>query len=249
MASLGMLVAGIAHEINTPVGAIASTHDTLVRAVERLGAICRKDMAEGGEEHKQLESLFGVIADSNRVTGTASARVTEIVKRLRSFARLDEAEMKTIDIHESIEDTLVILSHELKHGIEVERRFGDIPGLACYPGRINQVLLNILKNASQAISPPGKISIETAFEGGEIRLTISDTGCGIDPDQISKIFDPGFTTKGVRVGTGLGLSITYRIIQDHGGRISVDSKVGHGTTFTIHLPVNLDEQPGGDESD
>lgn len=235
MASLGMLVAGIAHEINSPVGAIASMHDTLVRAVRRLESKLT-------EKPDDLTALFSTISDANKVIASASSRVTEIVKRLRSFARLDEAELKSIDIHDSIEDTLVILRHELKHGITVEKNYGTIPNVSCYPGRINQVFLNILKNSSQAITPPGKISISTTADVESVTIVITDTGCGIPDEALKKIFDPGFTTKGVGVGTGLGLSITYQIIEDHSGTITADSQPGSGTTFRITLPLHLEER-------
>lgn len=239
MASLGMLVAGIAHEINSPVGAIASMHDTLVRAVRRLESKLTDSPLRKSDD---FTSLFGTISDANSVITTALSRVTEIVKRLRSFARLDEAELKSIDIHESIEDTLVILRHELKHGITVEKEYGTIPNVSCYPGRINQVFLNILKNASQAISPPGTISITTSADSESVSIVITDTGCGIPDESLKKIFDPGFTTKGVGVGTGLGLSITYQIIEDHSGTITADSKPGSGTTFRITLPLDLEKR-------
>ncbi len=242
MASLGMLVAGIAHEINTPVGAIASMHDTLVRATKKLEQFCSEDSDAEDTVQKKAHSLFSTIAEANRVINTASSRVTEIVKRLRSFARLDEAEMNTVDIHESIEDTLVILNHKLKHGITVEKKFGIIPEIDCYPGRINQAFLNILNNACQAIEKPGTITIKTGQKETNIFIKISDTGIGIPEDKVSKIFDPGFTTKGVGVGTGLGLSITYQIIQDHKGEILVESDVGKGTTFTILLPLDLNKK-------
>jgi PAS domain S-box-containing protein len=239
MASLGMLVAGIAHEINTPVGAIASMHDTLERAINKLEQFCLDELHADETQEKKINALCSTIAESNRVINSASSRVTEIVKRLRSFARLDEAELNTVDIHESLDDTLVILHHKLKHGITVEKKYGSIPEVDCYPGRINQAFLNILSNASHAIEKEGKITIETGQKDRSIYIKISDTGCGIPEDKLDKIFDPGFTTKGVGVGTGLGLSITYQIIQDHKGEITVESKVGEGTAFTIMLPLDL----------
>lgn len=239
MASLGMLVAGIAHEINTPVGAIASIHDTLVRATKKLEQFCTDSAASDNKQEIKAHALFKTIDEANRVINSASSRVTEIVKRLRSFARLDEAELNTIDIHENLEDTLVILSHKLKHGITVEKKFGDIPKIDCYPGRINQAFLNILNNATQAITTPGTITIETGQKDKNVFIRISDTGCGIPKDKIQKIFDPGFTTKGVGVGTGLGLSITYQIIQDHKGEIKVESEVGKGSIFTMTFPKDL----------
>jgi PAS domain S-box-containing protein len=238
MASLGMLVAGIAHEINTPVGAVRSMHDTLVRAVKRLQNTIDEDcQADCGIAARLLPSLK-VIDEANQVIRNGTERVTTIVRRLRSFARLDEAERKVVDIHECLEDTLSLIHHEIKNRINVERRFGKVPPLSCYPGRLNQVFLNLFNNARQAIVGDGTISIETFARNDDVYIRISDSGAGIDPEHVKRIFDPGFTTKGVGIGTGLGLSICYQIVQDHKGNISVDSEPGKGTIFTIRLPLD-----------
>jgi len=178
------------------------------------------------------------------VIASGTARVTEIVRRLRSFARLDEAELKLADVREGLEDTLALIHHELKHGITVRRNYGDVPPFACYPGRLNQVFLNILINARQAVGGQGEITITTYRRGNNACIEIADNGAGIPPEHLARIFDPGFTTKGVGVGTGLGLSICYRIVQDHRGEIKVASQVGVGTRFTIVLPMDLDKNPG-----
>jgi signal transduction histidine kinase len=149
--------------------------------------------------------------------------------------------LKLADIHEGLDDTLVILGHELKHGITVKKSYGDVPPFACFPGRLNQVFLNILINARQAIKEQGEISITTYLKGTWAFIEICDSGSGIVPEHLDRIFDPGFTTKGVGVGTGLGLSICYQIVRDHNGEIKVASEVGRGTTFTIILPMNLGE--------
>lgn len=242
MAALGMLVAGIAHEINTPVGAISSMHNTLVRAVDKLKTILEQQLPDGLESNRKLTTILKMLEDGNRVVASGSERVTTIVKRLRSFARLDEAELKSADIHEGIDDTLVLIHHEIKHGIEVKKEFGDdIPLISCYPGKLNQVLLNLLINAKQAMNGEGTITISTSHSDGNVRVAITDTGVGIPPENLRKIFDPGFTTKGVGVGTGLGLSIVFRIVrEDHLGDIQVESEVGKGTTFTVSIPDNLD---------
>lgn len=240
MASLGMLVAGIAHEINTPIGAVNSMHDTLLRSVEKLRDEVTRCVPDEAQEQR-LSRLFTVIADANRVMRSGIERVTGIVRRLRSFARLDEAELKDADINEGIEDTLTLVHHEIKHEIEVVKDFGDLRPVPCFPGRLNQVFLNLIVNARQAIEGKGTITIRTRREEGRVRIEISDTGHGIPADRLDRVFDPGYTTKGVGVGTGLGLSICYRIIQDHRGTISVASEVGKGTTFTIVIPDNLDE--------
>ncbi|HSF16265.1 MAG TPA: PAS domain S-box protein [Vicinamibacteria bacterium] len=240
MASLGSLVAGIAHEINTPVGAMTSMHDTLLRAIEKLKQALRSKDEEAFESDAKLKAIFDIIDNSNQVIRSGAGRVGEIVRRLRSFARLDEAELKKVDIHEGLEDTLTLVHHEIKHHIEVVRKYGTVPHISVFPSRLNQVFLNVINNARQAIRDKGTITITTGVEDGMAFIAIHDDGCGIPKEHLGKVFDPGFTTKGVGVGTGLGLSICYQIIQDHHGRIDVESEVGRGTTFTIRIPLNLD---------
>lgn len=239
MAALGSLVAGVAHEINTPVGAIASMHNTLARAVGKLKKSVRQISPEEFDADTNLQGAFQVLEDASDVIQSGSSRVTTIVKRLRSFARLDEAEVKTVDIHEGIEDTLTLTHHELKRNITVNRNYGKIPPVRCYPGRLNQVFLNILINAKQAIEGDGEITISTSAEDDKVYVEFVDSGCGIPEDELARIFDPGYTTKGVGVGTGLGLSICYRIMEEHKGEIRVSSVAGKGTTVTVVLPVDV----------
>jgi PAS domain S-box-containing protein len=238
MAALGVLVAGVAHEINTPIAAINSMHDTQVRAMEKFMSFVKTQLPDILENQK-MKTTMEIINEADRVIESGCDRVTNIVKRLRSFARLDEAELKTADIHEGLEDTLTLIHHELKHGIKVKKNYGDIPQIACFPGRLNQVFLNLLVNAKQAMKGCGEIEISTTYSDGKVYVAISDNGVGIPPENLKRIFDPGFTTKGVGVGTGLGLSICYQIIQDHHGEIQVTSEVGKGSTFTVILPTNL----------
>ena len=241
MASLGSLVAGIAHEINTPVGAISSMHDTLVRALRKLEATLNEEHPGVVTSSPSLQSALKLVQEANRVIESGTQRVTEIVRRLRSFARLDQAELKKADIHEGLEDTLALIHHELKHNIVVKRDYGDVPPISCYPGRLNQVFLNLLNNARQAILGKGEIRIRTSIRDDRVHIAVSDTGAGIAPENLRKIFDPGFTTKGVGVGTGLGLSICYQILRDHKGEILVESELGNGSTFTVVLPMDLDQ--------
>jgi PAS domain S-box-containing protein len=243
MAALGMLVAGIAHEINTPVGAIHSTHDTLQRAVQKLKSELDRVCRPGEPRTAAIDSTMKIIEDATLIIASGSDRVTDIVHRLRSFARLDEAELKMADIQVGLEDTLALIQHELKHGINVKRNYGNVPPFACYPGQLNQVFLNILINARQAIGTRGEISITTHHEDARAFIEIADNGSGIPGEHLSRIFDPGFTTKGVGVGSGLGLSICYQIIRDHRGEINVTSEVGKGTTFTLILPMDLKTKP------
>ncbi len=242
MAALGTLVAGVAHEINTPVGAISSMHNTLLRAIDKLKQIFDAEIEGGIAEHRKLTATFKVAEDANRVIASGSERVNGIVKRLKSFARLDEAELKTADVHAGIEDTLVLIHHEIKHHINLIKEYGQLTPIACYPGKLNQVLLNLLVNAKQAVGEQGTITIKTRQHDGHVYISITDDGVGIAAENLSRIFDPGFTTKGVGVGTGLGLSIVYRIVhEDHHGDIQVESEKGVGTTFTVIIPDNLDE--------
>ena len=242
MASLGNLVAGIAHEINTPVGAINSMHDTLMRAVEKLKDTLASTFPKEYNENRAMQASLKVILDANRVITTGTERVTGIVRSLRRFARLDEAELKEVDIHEAIDNTLPLVHHDLKNRIEVVKEYGDIPPIVCYPSRLNQVFLNLLVNASHAIEGKGEIRIRTVLQEERVRVSIQDSGVGIPQENLDKVFDPGFTTKGVGVGTGLGLSICYQIVQDHLGEIQVESEVGEGTTFTVILPTDLSEE-------
>jgi signal transduction histidine kinase len=242
MAALGMLVAGIAHEINTPVGAINSMHSTSVKAVKKLTSELEILLGELFKENKKLIAPLTIIEEANRVIQSGTERVTNIVRRLRSFARLDEADVKDVDIHEGIEDTLSIIHHEIKHKITVNKNFGQLPLVACFPGRLNQVFLNLLINANQAIVEKGDITISTFIKNENVHIVFKDTGKGISKENIKKIFDPGFTTKGVGVGTGLGLSICYQIMQDHFGKIFVESEVGKGSTFTVVFPLDLDKK-------
>ena len=237
MAALGNLIAGIAHEINTPVGAINSMHETLMRAVDKLKCTVEQASPEACCHGGPLARALKVIDDSHNVIETGSERVAAILRSLRNFARRDDGEMEEVDLHQGLEDSLRLIQHETKTRIEVVRDYGELPPVRCHPGRINQVFLNILNNAQQAIEGAGKITITTSTDGGEIRTAIADSGVGIEPERIGQIFDAGYTTKDVGMGTGLGLSICHQIMQDHNGRIEVESAPGQGSTFTIVLPL------------
>ncbi len=238
MASLGSLAAGVAHEINTPIGAIHSNVDVTGKALGQLRAIL-DEVPEGAAlaSHPKFQRLLSIVEQLNATNRTASERIAVIVRSLRNFARLDEAEHQHADLHEGIESTLALVRHQTKDRIEIVRDFGQLPQVGCFPNQINQVFMNLLVNGLQAIEGEGTITVTTRHEGEEVVLGFTDTGKGISKEHIGRIFDPGFTTKGVGVGTGLGLSICYRIVSDHGGTIAVDSEVGRGTTFTIRLPV------------
>ena len=237
MAALGNLISGIAHEINTPVGAINSMHETLMRAVDKLRSTVEDESPEACCEGGPLARALKVIDDSHQVIHTGAERVTGIVRSLRNFARHDDGEMEDVDLHQGLEDSLRLIQHETKTRIEVVKEYGELPFVPCYPGRINQVFLNILNNAQQAIEGTGRITVTTSTADGEVRVAIADSGVGIEPDRIDEIFDAGYTTKEIGMGTGLGLSICHQIVADHNGRIEVESTPGQGSTFTVVLPL------------
>jgi len=236
MASLGLLVAGLAHEINTPLGAIHSNNDTISRSLDKITQALAAHDFLNSDEKKRVEQLVEILRGVCQNTYLATERLISIVGSLKNFTRVDEADFKKADLHEGIDSTLTIIQHQLKNRIQVEKQYGNIPPVECHPNRLNQVFMNLLINAAQAIPDRGTITIRTARKGDAATISISDTGAGIPPENLTKIFDPGFTTKGVGVGTGLGLSICYKIIEEHNGKIEVESD-NSGTTFTITLPV------------
>jgi signal transduction histidine kinase len=226
MAALGQLVAGVAHEINTPLAAVVNNNDLFLRIFAR--------MRQGRIEERDLAA----IEDLSKVTRLACARMSDIVRTLRTFARLDEADVKLVDLHEGIESTLVLIAHLTKGGITVERRYGELPRVECHPNQINQVFMNLCVNACQAMGDRGALTITTRAMTDTVEVRVRDSGVGIARDKLAHIFDPGYTTKGAPLGTGLGLSIVYQIVEGHGGDIAVESEVGAGTEFTVRLPVH-----------
>jgi two-component system, NtrC family, sensor kinase len=239
MASLGTLAAGIAHELNTPMGAIHSNADVERRAVRIIRGILRDPsvVVKLGPQPR-LERTLKIFDDINQMTLEAAERVTRIVQSLKSFARLDQPELEWVDLHEGIESALTLMEHLIKERIQVVRNYGELPKVQCYASQINQVFANLLTNAVQAIDGTGIVSITTGQDKSDVVIRVADTGGGIRPEHLERIFDPGFTTKGVGVGTGLGLSIAYRIMENHQGSIHVESQLGKGTSFTLRLPIS-----------
>jgi len=181
-----------------------------------------------------LEDIPQLIAESLE----GAQRVRKIVQDLKSFSRVDESEHKRVDINECLDSTINIVWNEIKYVATLEREYGDIPPLLCYPQQINQVFMNLLVNAAHAIEGKGVIRVRTWREGDSLCVAVSDTGCGIAPEIQKRIFEPFFTTKEVGKGTGLGLSISYDIIRKHQGDIVVESEPGKGSTFTVKLPLS-----------
>lgn len=259
MASLGQLVAGIAHEINNPVNFISSNMTPLKQYIEnvkdliqrydRIGYLNPEQQAEIDtiKQSIDFDFLMSDLDDLIRDIGTGATRIKRIVQDLRNFSRLDEAELKTVDLHESLDSALNLLGHLYENRITVHKEYGELPLVECYAGQLNQVFMNILANAAQAFDRKGNVWISTSLEHANpdsdpsptVYITIRDDGRGIPEEALPKIFDPFFTTKDVGEGTGLGLSISYGIIEKHRGEIKVSSRVGEGTEFVISIPQKL----------
>jgi signal transduction histidine kinase len=235
MASLGQLVAGISHELNNPIGFIYANIKQLKTYTDKIEEFT-KNLSD--RNNNQIPSILPDIKNLIEDTIHGSQMVKELVDNLRRFSHLDQAEWKEVDIHEGIESSLMILNPQIKHHIRVEKNYTAKRRIDCNPGQINQVFLNLLANAAQAIEQEGTISIKTSEDEEYMTIEITDDGIGIPANIIDKIFDPFFTTKDVGKGTGLGLSISYSIIKNHGGKIEIRSNVGKGSTFTVILPFN-----------
>ncbi|MFK8014822.1 MAG: sensor histidine kinase [Gammaproteobacteria bacterium] len=264
MSSLGQLVAGISHEINTPLLYLQSNatinKETLTR-IEAFIELCHhrllptrradetadaarrrfvdglKELQHGlveGEIRDELKEVMLLTEDNLE----GLEELTQLAQGLKDFSRLDRAPVDTFDINTGVERTLVIAKNMLKTRIEVDMQLGDVPAITCAPSQINQVLLNLITNASQAIESTGKITIRTMVEGEHVVAQIQDSGSGIEPEILQKIRDPFFTTKEVGSGTGLGLSIVEEILSKHGGHLEIDSEVGKGSTFSVYLPIS-----------
>jgi signal transduction histidine kinase len=248
MASVGQLVAGVAHELNNPIGFVYSNVGTLEDFVKRLRAIldvyraaplAEPAQARVDEEWKALKIDYALKYVDSMIEGIreGAERARKIVRDLRVFARTDADVWQAVDLHAELESSLTLVNHLLKERVTVHRNFGPLPTVECVRSQIDQVFLNLLANAAQAITGPGAITLETRVEHGDAVVTIGDTGPGIRPDVMGRIFDPFFTTKPVGEGTGLGLSISYEIVKKHGGEIRADSPPGGGATFTLRLPL------------
>src|SRR5258706_4588557 len=258
MASLGQLAAGIAHELNNPAGFIFSNMTVLPQYVSRLEhilstyegiSLCDAD-AQCVVAAKKETDYDNMLVDLNSIAAdsySGAERIRDIVQNLRLFSRLDEAEFKQVDLHEGIESTLRLLSrYYTSPFITLKRDYGNLPPVNCYAGQLNQVWMNLLVNAGQAIGDaPGEVHIKTRCNEQIVSVSISDTGKGIAPEHRNKIFDPFFTTKPVGEGTGLGLSISHGIVVRHRGTLSVESAIGRGSIFTVSLPVSPELIPSG----
>lgn len=260
MSSLGQMVAGIAHEINTPLayvknslGSVAGKLPEVKKLIVETNKLLRL-MEAGSPDPERLQAKFQSVRELVHHFAEQQAlaelgqlatdglygidQISEIVLNLKNFSRLDRSKISSFNLNEGLDSALLLAKHELKH-LTIRKNFSEIPAITCSPSQLNQVFLNLINNAAQAIeSGTGELTLTTRVEDAQhVAVEISDNGKGIPPEIMSKIFDPFFTTKAVGKGTGLGLSISYKIIEQHGGKISVDSTVGKGTKFTIVLPL------------
>ena len=257
MASLGQLTAGVAHEINNPINFVSAGIDSLranfsdiMEVVE--GYLALKPDADNKQEIQKLyklkkqADLEELIEESEQLLQSiknGANRTKEIVRSLKNFTRLDETSLKQADLHEGLDSTLVILNNQIKDRVKIIKNYGDLEPINCYPGQLNQVFMNILSNALQAIKGEGTIAIKTYTDDDYAVIRIKDSGSGMTEEVKKHIFEPFFTTKDVGEGTGLGLSISYGIIEKHKGKIEVESQPGVGTEFIIRIPLILSESP------
>lgn len=233
--ALNQLVAGISHEINTPLGAMLSSADLLRRSLRRVKTETKK-IPDNAVAIGITERMDGM-ETSAKVMVEAARRIEAVVKTLRLFSRLDEAALKPVDLHEGIDTSLELLQYRIRSRIKVVKKYGKLPEILCRPEALNQVFMNLLLNAVQAIDTEGHVRIVTRHDEDEVIVEISDDGVGIDAQELAKIFDLGYTTKGGAGGAGIGLALTRRTIRQHGGSIDVASTPGKGTTFTVRLPL------------
>jgi two-component system NtrC family sensor kinase len=254
MASIGQLAAGVAHEINNPIGYVNSNLGALQQYVEKLLKLIsvyaqhEAELASGSRS--EIDALKGEIdlaflqkdvSDLLTESLQGLQRVKRIVQDLKDFSHVGDSEMQWANLEEGLESTLNVVWNELKYKAEVIKDYGKLPEVECIPSQINQVFMNLLVNAAQSIKEHGKITLRTRETGEFACIEIIDTGSGIPPEIIKRIFDPFFTTKPVGAGTGLGLSITHSIIRKHNGMIEVASEVGQGTTFRVFIPIKQKE--------
>ena len=228
----------IVHEVNNPIGAIKSSTDVTQRCLDNIQKIIHEmktsDEILGNRGNKKSVQI---LQSNVEVTLDASSRIVKIIDSLKNFIHLDETEHQQANINDELENTLTLIQNEISADIKIVKKYGEIPEILCYPGQLNQAFINLLLNAIQALQGKGIVTLKTYVENNSLCINISDTGMGIPPDKLEKIFDLSFIAKDQRIGLVVGLSTVYSIIQKHNGEITVESTLGVGTTFLIEIPL------------
>ncbi len=241
MASLGRLSAGIVHEINSPIGSIFSNNEVILRSLVKLKEILAEVKEKVSPLPQKAIDIVDTIAGLSEVDRIACERIGGVVRSLKTFARVNESDLQKVNLNDLLRNTILLAGTVYRRRVRFVCEFGEVPEVECYPGLLNQVFLNLIVNAAQAIEGEGTVTARTCAEGAWAIIDISDTGKGIPTEVVPRIFLAGFTTKPLGEGTGLGLTISREIIEDtHGGKISFDTLPGQGTTFHVRIPM---EQP------
>lgn len=233
MASIGQISAAVVHEINTPIGAIKSSAQMMNMMIDQLTT---------ETDVEKIQKKVTLIKTTNEMVVSASDRVIQIVKSIKNFSRIDQSAFKEADLHEAIESVLLLTSNIWKSRITIVKAYGDIPYVNCYIGLINQVIMNLVVNAIDAIESNGEITITTGVKAEEVFISVADSGAGIKPENLDHIFVQGFTTKPIGKGSGLGLALSKDIMDKHNGRIEVQSIVDAGSTFTLFIPLKAPDK-------
>ena len=241
-AAIGRLLAGIVHEINTPLGAIFSNTEVILRSLAAVEPLLAAGTPEAAEKARRLLETCRTLAEVDQI---ACERIRSVIRGLKAISRVDGAEPRKVNLNEQLRDTIKLTQAEFRKRVCVETDFGDLPEVECYPQMLNQVFLNLLVNAGQAIEGDGKVTVTTRLEGDCARVSIADTGRGMTPEQQARAFEAGYTTKPVGEGTGMGLSISKEIVEEkHGGEIACESAPGRGTAFHIRIPLRQTRSNG-----
>jgi signal transduction histidine kinase len=248
MAALGKLVAGLAHEMNTPLGTLASSADVADRSRRIIHE--RVEDAEGERLRDDPRFLRALRALDEGVVNlkTASERIDELVTGLRSFSQLDKAEFQRTDLNDGLRATVSLLENQVPEGVELEVELGETEPILGYPAQLNQLFLGLIRHAVRDVTPPGRVRVETTMDGDSVVVTVEDTGCGYDPDELKALFNPGFGTGAGRVRMDWGLVTCHRIVDRHGGTLESRSRPGEGTTYRIAIPVRSIPPEGADAS-
>jgi signal transduction histidine kinase len=242
MDAFANLVAGVAHEMNTPLGALISSMNISEECTSILSEAAESDAsADLRNSNPKADQALALLAQNSRIAKEAGQRIARLIASLEDFARLDEAEVQRVEIHAGLDTALALITSEMKGTVDIVKDYGDIPEIIGRPRELNQVFMALLANAFQAMNGEGTLKIITASSNENVTVEISDTGTGIDPRKIETLFEIGFETSKGRVGLGLGLPTAFRIVEEHGGSLTVQSEVGKGSRFIVALPqIRLD---------